>query len=199
MTNKEKYQRAFSVLHASGDCVMEVTSMNRTTRRYIPRLAAVCTAIVMVLGLSAVAYAADVGGIQRTIQLWFQGEQTDAVLEIREGEYTLGFEDAAGNTHEIQGGGVAFEPDGQERPLTEEEILEHLNMPEVVYEDDGSVWVYYQGQKLEITDMFDENGVCYVLLKDGNDDRYMTVKRDGGYATSPHKYPDPDTFHTSAH
>ena len=197
MTNKEKYQRAFSVLHASGDCVMEVTSMNRTTRRYIPRLAAACMAAVLVL--STVAYAADIGGIQRTIQLWFRGEQTDAVLEIREGEYTLGFEDAAGNTHEIQGGGVAFEPDGQERPLTEEEILEHLNMPEVVYEDDGSVWVYYQGQKLEITDMFDENGVCYVLLKDGNDDRYMTVKRDGGYATSPHKYPDPDTFHTSAH
>lgn len=197
MTNKEKYQRAFSVLHASGDCVMEVTSMNRTTRRYIPRLAAACMAAVLVL--STVAYAADIGGIQRTIQLWFRGEQTDAVLEIREGEYTLGFEDAAGNTHEIQGGGVAIEADGQERPLTEEEILEHLEMPEVEYRDDGSVWVYYQSQKLEITDMFDENGVCYVLLKDGNDDRYMTVKRDGGYATSPHKYPDPDTFHTSAH
>ena len=197
MTNKEKYQRAFSVLHASGDCVMEVTSMNRTTRRCIPRLAAACMAAVLVL--STVAYAADIGGIQRTIQLWFRGEQTDAVLEIREGEYTLGFEDAAGNTHEIQGGGVAFEPDGQERPLTEEEILEHLAMPEVEYRDDGSVWVYYQSQKLEVSDKFDENGVCYVLLKDGNDDRYMTVKRDGGYATSPHKYPDPDTFHTSAH
>ena len=197
MTNKEKYQRAFSVLHASGDCVMEVTSMNRTTRRCIPRLAAACMAAVLVL--STVAYAADIGGIQRTIQLWFRGEQTDAVLEIREGEYTLGFEDAAGNTHEIQGGGVAFEPDGQERPLTEEEIMEHLEMPEVEYKDDGSVWVYYQSQKLEVSDKFDENGVCYVLLKDGNDDRYMTVKRDGGYATSPHKYPDPDTFHTSAH
>lgn len=196
MTNKEKYQRAFSVLHASGDCVMEVTSMNRTTRRYIPRLAAACMAAVLVL--STVAYAADIGGIQRTIQLWFRGEQTDAVLEIREGEYTLGFEDAAGNTHEIQGGGVAIELDGQERPLTEEEILEHLAMPEVEYRDDGSVWVYHQSQKLEITDMFDENGVCYVLLKDGNDDRYMTVKRDGGYATSPHKYPNPDTFQTQA-
>ena len=196
MTNKEKYQRAFSVLHASGDCVMEVTSMNRTTRRYIPRLAAACMAAVLVL--STVAYAADIGGIQRTIQLWFQGEQTDAVLEIQDGEYTLGFQDADGNTHEIQGGGVAIEPDGQERPLTEEEIMEHLEMPEVEYRDDGSVWVYYQSQKQEITDMFDENGVCYVLLKDGNDDRYMTVKRDGGYATSPHKYPNPDTFQTQA-
>ena len=48
-------------------------------------------AIVMLLGMMAVAYAADIGGIQRTIQIWFQGEQTDAVLEIQDGEYTLGY------------------------------------------------------------------------------------------------------------
>lgn len=194
MTNKEKYQRTFSVLHASGDCMMEVKPMNRTMKRSLPGFAAACAAIVLMLGLSAVAYAADIGGIQRSIQLWFQGEQTDAVLEIRNGEYTLGFQDAAGNTHEIHGGGVALEPDGQERPLTEDEIMEHLEMPQVAYEDDGSVWVYYQSQKLDITSMFDENGVCYVLLKDGSNSRYMTVKHDGGYATSPHKYPNPDTF-----
>lgn len=196
MTNKEKYQRAFSVLHASGDCVMEVKSMNRTTKRYMPRLAAACTAIVLVLGLTAVAYAADIGGIQRTIQLWRHGEQTDAVLEIQDGEYTLGYQDADGNTHEIHGGGIAMEPDGQERPVTEEEILEHLNMPEVVYEEDGSVWVYYQNQKLDVTGKFDENEVCYVLLKDDSGNRYMTIKYDGGYATSPHKYPNPNTFNT---
>ena len=68
MTNKEKYQRAFSVLHASGDCVMEVTAMNRTTRRYIPRLAAACMAAVLVL--STVAYAADIGDPGGRIHPW---------------------------------------------------------------------------------------------------------------------------------
>ena len=194
MTNKEKYQRAFSVLHASDDCVMEVKSMNRATKRYIPRLAAACMAIVMLLGMMAVAYAADIGGIQRTIQIWFQGEQTDAVLEIQDGEYTLGYQDADGNAQEIHGGGIAIGPNGQERSLTEEEILEELNMPEVVYKDDGSVWVYYQSQKIDISDKFDENGVCYVLLKDVNSDRYMTIKYNNGYATSSYKYPNPDTF-----
>lgn len=194
MTNKEKYQRTFSVLHASGDCVMEVKSMNRATRRYIPRLAFACMAIVMLLGMMAVAYAADIGGIQRTIQIWFRGEQTDAVLEIQDGEYTLGYQDADGNAQEMHGGGIAIEPNGQERPVTEEEILEELNMPEVVYEEDGSVWVYYQSQKIDISDKFDENGVCYVLLKDVNGDQYMTIKYDNGYATNPYKYPNPDTF-----
>lgn len=196
MTNKEKYQRAFSVLHASDEFIMEVKPMRQTTRKSIPRLVAICAAIVMVIGMSVVAYAADVGGIQRTIQIWLHGEQTDAVLEIQDGEYSLGYEDAEGTPHEIHGGGVAFGDDGQERPLTDEEIMEHLNGPEVDYKEDGSVWVYYMDQALEVTDLF-EDGVCYVQLKDGDGSLYMTIKYGRGHATSPHKYLSPDSFNTS--
>lgn len=196
MTNKEKYQRAFSVLHASDEFIMEVKPMRQTTRKSIPRLVAICAAIVMVIGMSVVAYAADVGGIQRTIQIWLHGEQTDAVLEIQDGEYSLGYEDAEGTPHEIHGGGVAFGDDGQERPLTDEEIMEHLNGPEVDYKEDGSVWVYYMDQALEVTDLF-EDSVCYVQLKDGDDSLYMTIKYGRGHATSPHKYLSPDSFNTS--
>ena len=67
------------------------------------------------------------------------------------------------------GGGVAFEPDGSERPLTEEEILEHLDHPEVDHKEDGTIWVYYRGQKIEITDRFDEDGYCYLELRDGTE------------------------------
>ena len=115
--------------------------MKQKTKKVMPRLVAVCAAVILVIGMSAVAYAADVGGIQRTIQIWLQGEQTDAVLEIQDGKYSLTYEDADGGTHEIAGSGVAFDDDGQERPLTDEEIMEHLNGPEVDYKEDGSVWV----------------------------------------------------------
>ena len=124
MTNKEKYQRAFSVLHASDEFQVEVKPMRQTMRRSMPRLIAVCAAVILVIGMSAVAYAADVGGIQRTIQIWLHGEQADAVLEIQDGEYSLTYEDADGSTHEISGGGVAFDNVGQERPMTDEEIME---------------------------------------------------------------------------
>ena len=196
MTNKEKYRRAFSVLHASDEFRMEVNTMKQKTRKAMPRLVAVCAAVILVIGMSAVAYAADVGGIQRTIQIWLHGEQTDAVLDIQNGEYSLTYEGEDGATHEIAGGGVAFDDNGQERPLTDEEIMEHLNGPEVEYKDDGSVWVYYMNQALEVTDLF-EDGVCYVQLRDGDGSLYMTIKYNRGHATSPHKYLSPDSFNTS--
>lgn len=170
--------------------------MNRATKRFIPRLAAACLAAAMVVSMSAAAYAADIGGIQRKVQIWLHGEQTDAVLEVQDGRYTVGYTDENGDDREIQGGGIAVEPNGEERPATEEEIIEHLNMPEVAYEDDGSVWVYFQDQKIEVTDKFDENGICYVTLKDGEDCKYLTIKYDGGFAMNSHKYPAPDSFNT---
>lgn len=35
--------------------------------------------------------------------------------------------------------------------------------PEVEYEADGRVWVFYRDQKIEITDLF-EDGICHVKL-----------------------------------
>ena len=104
MTNKEKYQRAFSVLHASDEFRMEVNPMKQKTRKAMPRLVAICAAVILVIGMSTIAYAADVGGIQRTIQIWLHGEQTDAVLDIQNGEYSLTYEGEDGASHEIAGG-----------------------------------------------------------------------------------------------
>ena len=193
MTNKERYQRAFSALHASGN-FMEVKTMDKkSSRRYIPRLAAVCAAVALTLAMATAAYAADVGGIKRTVQVWLHGELTNATLDIRGDEYTLDYTDSQGQAQERGGGGIVIGPDGSERPMTEEEFMEQLDMPEVEYGEDGSVTVWWRGQKLDITDRF-ENGVCYVQLRDGGETLYLTVKYDDSYAASPHSYPDPDTF-----
>lgn len=104
-------------------------------------------------------------------------------------------EDADGTSHQRGGGGVAFEPDGSERPLTEGEIMAHLNMPEVEYQEDGTVWVYYRNHAMEITDQFNSDGICFVQLKDGDDILYLTVKYQNGYAISPSGFVQPDTFH----
>ena len=77
--------------------------------------------------------------------------------------------------------------DGVERPLTEDEIMEQINQPDVEYEDDGSVWLYYRDRKLDITDRF-EDGICYVKLTDGKDVKYLTIKYNDGYAMSDSKY-----------
>lgn len=147
-----------------------------------------------VMALGSVAYASDLGGIQRTVQLWLNGEMTDATLTVKNGHYTVNYTDSEGNERERSGGGVAFEPDGTERALTEEELFEHLNEPEVEEREDGTVMVYYLDQKLDVTDKFDEDGVCYVQLEGGEKTIYMTIKRGNGYATSTTKYILPNEF-----
>lgn len=169
------------------------TNMKRrkiNTRRMI----GLVLAASLVFTLAVTAYAADIGGIRRKIQIWLHGEQTTAVLDVQNGQYTLTDEEGS---FIRGGGGVAFEPDGSERPLTEEEILEHLDQPDLQHKEDGTVWVYYHGQKIEITDRFDENGICYLELRDGETVLYATIEKDGGMATSPVAYVQPGEFGTS--
>ena len=191
MTNREKYKQAFSVLRASDDFSLEANDMKQTAKQFRLRKAVVLAATcVMVIGSATIAYAADVGGIQRTVQLWLHGEQTAVTIEFDgTGGYNMEYTDEEGNVRYGGGGGVAIEADGTERPVTEEEIMEMLSRPEVEYRDDGSVWVYWLGQAVEITDRF-EDGVCYVQLVNGEDTLYMTVRYQDGYTSSPHKYVD---------
>lgn len=193
MTNKEKYKQAFAVLHPSGEISLEVERMAIMSRKARLRTAAAAvTACLLVAGGNGMVYAADLGGIQRTIQLWIEGDQTTANFEMdADGNYTISIPNEDGSVKEMGGGGVAYEADGTERPLTESEILESLDAPDVVYEDDGTVWVYNRGQKIDITDRF-EDGICYVKLSDGDETLYLTVKYQDGWAMSPHKYQDVD-------
>ena len=193
MTNKEKYQRAFRVLHASAR-MMEVRKMKNTKRIYMKKFVPVVAAIVLAAGISSTAaYAADIGGIQRKVQIWIHGDMTNAVMDIQNGEYTLTYQDEKGKSHEIGGGGVAIDESGKERPLTEKELMEQLDMPDVECGEDGSMKVYYHNQVLDITDKF-KDGVCYVKLTENGKNLYMTVKEDGSFGSSPHSYPDPDDF-----
>ena len=167
---------------------------NQKKTIHFRKITGLILAACLVFTLAVTAYAADIGGIRRIIQIWLYGDQTTAVLDVQNGQYTVTDEEGS---FIMGGGGVAFEPDGSERPLTEEEILEHLDHPEVAHKEDGSIWVYYRGQKIEITDRFDADGYCYLELRDGEDTLYATIDKNGGMATSPTDYPQPDEFGTS--
>ena len=165
---------------------MNMESKNKAIhpRRIIGLLLAAC----LIFSLAVTAYAADIGGIRRIIQIWLHGNQTTAILDIQNGQYTLTDEDGS---FIRGGGGVAFEADGSERRLTEEEILEHLDQPDLLYHENGTIWISFRGQELEITDKFDEDGLCHLELRDGNDVFYVTVEKNGGMSISPHAYIEP--------
>lgn len=188
MTNKEKYKQAFSAIHISDDFSLEVNKMGTTGKgRKLNRLVVSIAVCVLIIGSAAIAYAADVGGVQRIIQLWRNGEQTDVTVEFDgNGNYEMNYVDENGNEKHQGGGGVAIDFWGNERPLTQEELMEEMNSPEVHNKDDGTVWVYWYDQKVEITDKF-ENGVCYVKLVNGKETLYLTVT-ENGYSASPNKF-----------
>ncbi len=196
MTNKEKYQRTFGTLHASDEFLTEVNHMN--AKKHFPsrRLVCLCAAVILIFGLATVAYAADLGGIRQTIQVWLRGEPIEAEWQAQDGNYTISFKDADGTVHERSGGGIAVEPDGSERPLTEEELLENVMLadPEVEYNvTDGveTVTLYYRDQVIDITDKFDEDGYCFITLERNGKPLYVTVRYHNGLSTSTTDYVQP--------
>ena len=194
MTDQEQYKRVFDAVASSKMHKLEASDIMENRKKVIKfkGLAIALAAVILVIGACGAAYAADLGGIQSKVQLWIRGELTDVTLDIStngsSSEYALTYTDADGNQKEIHGGGIAADMFGRERPLTEDEILEQLSQLEVVYEDDGTVWVYYGSEKVEITDLFDDNGVCYVKLTGGKKPIYMTVEYQGGWSTSSNRF-----------
>lgn len=189
MTNKDRFKRAFSELHTSDDFVLDLEDKTMTKRFKVRKaVVAACTALAICAG-GITCYAADVGGIQRTVQIWLHGDQTTATMTIDVGSdnithYTI--KDKNGN--EIQsGGGVAGDGKGGSRPLTEAEIQEDLDEPgyKIVH---GKHYLYYKNQKIDLTDRFDKDGLCYIKLKDGNQTLYVTVAKGAGLSISEDRY-----------
>lgn len=197
MTNKERYKQAFSAIHISDEFSLEVKEMK--TAPYKPRLnrfVACAAACAVIAGTATAAYAADFCGIRRTVQLWLHGDQTSVTIDFDgNGSYTFDYVGEDGATSTRGGGGVAMEGSGAERPLTPDELLEELNTPEVAYLADGSVWVYWFDQKIDITDKF-EDDICYVKLVNDDETLYMTVKHQNGYAVTPEGYLSPAEFNS---
>lgn len=195
MTNKEKYKQAFSALHSPDGLILEVEKMKKIKKQTMIKAAVLITgACLLTAGGGSIAYAADLGGIQRTVQLWIEGDKTDVTFEYNpSGSYQASYQKEDGTLEEFGGGGVAIEDDGTERPLTESELLEELNSPTVRYLEDGTVWIYYQDQVLEITDRF-KDGVCYAKVSAGGETLYMTILYQDGWCSSPHRYLSPSNM-----
>ncbi len=200
MTDQEKFQKTFERLHASPNLLTEVlnaTEKKEVTlvkRRSISRVAIAVLALAMVISGGSVVYAKDFFGIQRMVQIWIHGVCTDAMLTEENGTYTLDYIDGDGKAVQLGGGGVSFNQDGTERPLTAEEFMDDINnTPDVIYPEDGSVWIYYRDQKWEITDKFEDN-FCNITLNVDGERKYITVMYHNGYSVSPHGYAKPEDF-----
>ena len=183
MSNREQYKKAFSVLQASGDFTLGDEKMAVLKKKAMLRtFAAAACACLVIVGSSRIAYAANVGGIQRTIQLWMYGDQTDVTIDFDgSGNYSMEYTDADGNTRELGGGGFDVDADGTKRALTEDELIWHL------FEEVDVLW----------SNQCPVGEHCYIFLNgtdlNGTDaSLYVTVLKaeDGGFPidSSPDRY-----------
>ena len=76
MTDKEKIHKTFEKMHASPDILTEVLNMTTSNTKFIRKkgviykAAAAVLACLIVIGTGGAAYAMNLGGIQRKIQIW---------------------------------------------------------------------------------------------------------------------------------
>ena len=195
MTDRERYKRTFSQLHASDRVMMEVTSMKKIKVMPMRRLIAIAAAVVLIAAMATVAYAADIGGFRRHFQIWLKdGTPVDVEFNMPDGElgnYTASFKDENGNEVVIYGE-IASGDAGDATGDAEAETMSSLNAPQVEYRDDGTVWVHYNGKDIEVTNLF-EKGVCHLELEneqleteDGEVTKslYVTIQYGEGYTTS---------------
>lgn len=188
MTNKERYKQAFSALHSSGQFSLEVEEMEMIRKKHRKNMAAAAAiACAVVIGTGGTAYAADIGGIQQKLSMWLHGEQREVNVTPNSqdsGGYTFTYEQD-GETKSFGGGGVSIDDSGNETWLSADEVAEGLNRSaDIDVDDDGRVWICYYDQKIEITDSFDENGLCTLTLthEDETVCLEITADEDGGYS-----------------
>lgn len=180
MTDRERYKRTFSQLHASEKILTEVQTMKNIKIMPVRRLIAIAAAAMLIAAMATVAYAADIGGIQATIQILLKDGTLLNVTDIREIKLEDGtvvksafFETVDmepkddieievnynGEHQVVHGMVVSMEP-GE----VDAESMESVDAYQVEYRDDGTVWVHYGDRDIEITDLF-EGGVCHLELE----------------------------------
>ncbi|MDE7201261.1 MAG: hypothetical protein K2O91_04980 [Lachnospiraceae bacterium] len=93
-------------------------------------------------------------------------------------------------------GGVSFDENGNATWLSADEVAAHMSeSADVKQDEEGKVWVYYYDQKIEITDSFDENGICNLTLTHEDKTIYLeiTSNGNGGYLLSQTENPSADS------
>ncbi len=187
MTNKERYQQAFSALPSSRQFQLEVEEMAQIQKKHKKNIAiAAAVTCAVLVGAGGTAYAADLGGIQTKVNIWLNGKQVEAVGTPNANGQSFTFTFNGEDGSESMGyGGVCIDEDGNEKWLSADELVSQINNSASVKKDeDGKIWAYYYDQKMEITDLFDSNGVCTITMTHEDKTIQLVITENGerGYS-----------------
>lgn len=180
MTNREKYKEAFSVLQTSRDISLEVENMANMKRRHKMNLAFAAFASCIIIGGSVTAYAADVGGIREIFSAWINGQEVTVSVKDNADEngYTFSYNNDGTEVAWV-GDGVNLDENGNEVKMSAKDIMDECSdSPQVDTDNAGRVWIYLKDQSKDITDLFDEKGICRVAVSGDGTTHYVKITRE---------------------
>ena len=146
-------------------------------------LVGIVAAVVLVIGVTGGAYAADLGGFKTAVNTWLYGEPVQVeVEEISPGNYEVHYPN--GMTRGM--GGISYDANGNPQPATAEDIISQLDYPEVETTEDGTINLFYRDQVIDITEDVADDNVAQVKFKEGVLPLYVTINWEGDAGYSVH-------------
>lgn len=181
MTNKEKYQQAFSVLKASRPIEMEELKMNKNI--VLRRIVAAVAAVALCFGASnGICYAATGATWVEKMVVIFNGQKIEKPVQVTslgngDFSYTM---PVSGETGSMQMTIVTDEEGLDATPVivsSDEGVVVPDDAPIISVEDDGKIYIKYGEAKVDITEDFADgeasgtlnyNDLEYEFLVEGN-------------------------------
>lgn len=200
MTNRERYKQAFSALQCSGQHTREIEKAALRQKKHRKNTAAAAAvACAVIAGAGGTVYAADLGGIQEKISMWLYGARIEAdVTENGYGGYIFTYTQNS-ETKNISGSGMSTDEDGNKIWLPADEVAAGMSgSADISVDGDGTVWIYYYDQVIDITNLFDENGICSLTLTHEDKTCCLEISRDedGRYSFTQTEFPNADSNET---
>ena len=192
--NRKQYQRSFQVLHLSDDFPerlearlseeREGKKMNNSAIHGFGRIAAAIAICAVTLGVGGICYAADVGGIRTKIDLWINGEKTKVEVEAVDNYYS--WTDENGQGHGFSG--VNMDGNGNEIPMSLDQLAELTNNDCTLRPADGRIMLYYKNLSEDVTDLISADGTLRVHISDPQNPNtyfdFSEITPDGEYSMS---------------
>lgn len=150
---RETYQRVFSKIQIPEPVDVEtIMKENRreTGMNFWQKHAAALGAALVIAGSTGVAYAADLGGIRTTVNVWLHGEQKE-LEAVPDGSGGYEFYETGSDEPIGGGGGIWYDENGVEHEASAQDVAENLASPVEVRED-GTVWLSVNDRTWDITD-----------------------------------------------
>lgn len=181
MTNKEKYQQAFSVLKASRPIEVEDLKMNKNM--VLKRIVAAAAAVALCFGASnGICYAATGATWVEKMVVIFNGQEIEKPVQVTslgngDFSYTM---PVSGETGAMQMTIVTDEGGLDATPVivsSDEGVVVPDDTPMISVEDDGKIYIKYGEAKVDITEDFEDgeasgtlkfNDLEYKFLVEGN-------------------------------